>query len=124
MTVLVWILQIALSFLYLAGGGYKTFNSQQLLTGPVAFPREAWIGLGVFEMIGAVLLIVPAALNWQPALTPLAATALAIETLVLAAIYASYSVRISVENPMTWAIVMGVLVAFVAWRTYGLYAAS
>lgn len=124
MTLLVWILQIALSFLYLAGGGYKTFNSQQLLTGPVALPREAWIGLGVFEMIGAVLLIVPAVLSWQPGLAPLAATALAIETLVLAAIYASYSTRISMENPMPWAIVMGVLVAFVAWRTYGLYAGA
>ncbi len=118
MTVLVWILQIVLAFLYLAGGGYKTFSYEELMKGAVAFPREAWIGLGVFEMVGAVLLIVPAALNWMPVLTPVAAAALAVETLLLAAIYASYSAAITVENPMTWAIVMGVLMTWVAWHGY------
>lgn len=120
MTLLVWTLQILLAFLYFAGGAYKAFNADQLLTGPVAFSREAWMALGVFEVIGAVLLIVPAAIRWMPALTPIAATALAIETLLLAAIYASYSLRLTVENPMPWALVMGVLVSVVAWSTWSL----
>ncbi len=115
MTVLVWTLQIVLAFLYLTGGGYKALNYEELMKGAVAFPREAWIGLGVFEIVGAVLLVVPAALGRLPVLTPIAAAALAVETLLLAAIYARYSTAITVENPMTWAIVMGVLMTVVAW---------
>lgn len=121
MTLFVWILRIVLAFLYLAGGGYKAFNYPALLAGPVAFPPAAWIALGVFEMVGGVLLIAPAAVRWQVALTPIAATALAVETLLLAAVYASYSLKITAENPMPWALVMGLLVSVVAWRTWSLY---
>jgi hypothetical protein len=74
--------------------------------------------LGVFEMVGAVLLVVPAAVKWMPALTPLAAAALALETLGLAALYARYSLEIAVTNPMVWALVMGLLAAFVAYGRY------
>ena len=45
MTVLVWILQIALSFLYLAGGGYKTFGGFQNFGG--GYQMNGLGGLGV-----------------------------------------------------------------------------
>lgn len=121
MNVLVWILQGVLAFLYLTGGAYKTFNADELLKGPVAFPREAWMALGVFEMAGAVLLIVPAALKWMPVLTPVAAAALTLETLILAWVYSRYSTAWTVENPMSWAIVMGVLAVIATLATYGRY---
>lgn len=124
MNVLVWILQGVLAFLYLTGGAYKTFNADELLKGAVAFPKAAWMGLGVFEMVGAVLLIVPAALRWKQGLTPVAATALAAETLILAAIYASYSTTFTVENPMPWALVMGILAVTVTYGTYARYASK
>jgi hypothetical protein len=56
----------------------------------------------------------------MPQLTPLAATVLAVETLGLAALYASYSLKFAASNPMVWALVMGLLAAFVAYGRYSL----
>ena len=122
MPVILWILQIAVAVLYLAGGAYKTFNPEELLKGLVPFSRQTWIVLGVLEMAGGLLVVVPAATKWMPGLTPLAATVLAVETAALAVIYSRYSRAWSVENPMTWAICMFVLVAIVAYGTYLRYA--
>jgi len=118
MNVLLWILQIALALLYLAGGSYKVFKFDQLATHLRALPRGGWRALGVLEMLGAVLLVVPAAVNWMPVLTPLAAAVLALETLVLAGLYARYSLKVAATNPMVWAVVMGLLTAFVAYGRY------
>ncbi len=60
-----------------------------------ALPRGGWGALGVFEMACGVLLVVPAAVNWMPALTPLAAAALALETLALAGLYGRYSLQLT-----------------------------
>jgi hypothetical protein len=120
MNILLWILQSALAFLYLSGGAYKTFKFDELASQMVALSRTGWAVLGVFEMVGALLLIVPAAMNWMPALTPLAAAALALETLGLAALYAQYSLKLTAANPLLWSAVMGLLVLFVAYGRYAL----
>jgi hypothetical protein len=115
MNVLLWVLQAALAFLYGAGGSYKTFKFDALANQMHALSRSGWRLLGVLEMVGAVLLIVPAAAHWVPVLTPIAAAALALETLGLAALYARYSLKLAATNPMVWAAVMGLLAAFVAY---------
>ena len=74
----------------------------------------------MFEMVCAVLLIVPAAVNWMPALTPLAAAALALETLALAGLYGRYSLPLTAANPLVWAVLMALLAAFVAYGRYAL----
>src|SRR5207245_1388511 len=51
---------------------------------------------------------------------PLAAGALALETLALAGLYARYSLKLAATNPMVWAVVMGLLAAFVAYGRYAL----
>jgi uncharacterized membrane protein YphA (DoxX/SURF4 family) len=122
MNVVLWILQIAVAFLYVAGGAYKTFNPDELMKGLVPFSRQTWVALGVLEMVGGLLIVVPAAMRWMPGLTPAAAAVLAVETAVLAVVYSRYSRAWSVENPMTWAICMFVLVAIVAYGTYLRYA--
>jgi DoxX-like protein len=120
MNVLLWVLQVALAFLYLAGGSYKTFKFDELANQMRALSRGGWRALGVLEMVGAVLLIVPAAAKWMPTLTPLAAAALALETLALAGLYARYSLKLAATNPLVWSVVMGVLSAFVAYGRYAL----
>jgi len=120
MNVLLWVIQVALALLYLAGGSYKASKFDALANQMRALPRGGWRVLGVLEMVGAVLLIVPAAANWMPILTPLAAAALALETLALAGLYARYSLKLAATNPMVWAAVMGLLVAFVAYGRYAL----
>ena len=118
MNVLLWVLQIALAFLYLSGGAYKVFKFDALATHMRALPRGGWRALGILEIVGAVLLIVPAALQWMPVLTPLAAAVLALETLGLAALYARYSLKLAATNPMVWAAVMGLLAVVVAYGRY------
>src|SRR5437762_1530533 len=120
MNVLLWVLQVALALLYLAGGAYKVFKFDELANSLRALSRGGWRALGLLEMLGAVLLIVPAAANWMPVLTPLAAAALALETLALAGLYARYSLKVAATNPMVWAVVMGLLAAFVAYGRYAL----
>jgi len=85
-----------------------------------ALPQLGWYAVGAFELLGAVLLIVPAAFKKMPQWTPIAAAALAVETLAIAASHASYSTELVATNPMTWSIVMGILVAFVAYGRFQL----
>lgn len=118
MNILLWVIQGALALLYLAGGAYKVFAFDELAKQMNALPRGGWTALGVFEMVGAVLLIVPQAAKWMPILTPLAAGALALEALALAALYAQYSLQLGASNPLVWSVVMGVLAAAVAYGRY------
>jgi len=118
MNMLLWVLQVAVALLYLAGGGFKTFNPDDPAKQIRALPKGAWGALGVFELLGAVLLIVPAAAKWMPVLTPVAAAALALETLALAAVYARYSLKLAATNPLVYAVPMGLMAAFVAYGRY------
>jgi hypothetical protein len=120
MNALLWFLQVALALLYVAGGSYKTFKFDELANYMRALSRGGWRALGVLEMLGAILLVVPAATKWMPVLTPLAAAALALETLGLAALYARYSLKLAPTNPLVWALTMGLLAAFVAYGRYAL----
>ena len=124
MNVLLWVLQVALALLYFAGGAYKVFSFDELAKQFRALSRGGWRALGVLEMLGAVLLVVPAAANWMPILTPVAATVLALETFALAAVYAQYSLKLAPTNPLVWAIVMGLLATFVAYGRYAFRSAA
>ena len=122
MNILLWVLQVALALLNLAGGAYKLLKFDELAQVPAtgALPRGGWGALGVLEILCAVLLIVPAAANWMPVLTPLAAAVLALEGLALAGMYARYSLELIATNPLVWSLVMGLLAAFVAYGRYAL----
>jgi hypothetical protein len=118
MNVLLWVLQVALAFLFVSGGAYKVFKFDALANHMRALPRAGWSALGVLEMVGGLLLVVPAVVHWMPVLTPLAAAVLALESLALAALYARYSLKVAATNPMVWAVVMGLLTGFVAYGRY------
>lgn len=119
MNVLLWVLQAALAFVYFAGGSYKLSKSDVLTSQVPTMPRSSWRILGLVEILGAVLLIVPAALRWMPWLTPLAAGVLALEACGLAVVFGRrYSLKLTPKNPTIWPVVMGLLVAFVAYGRY------
>lgn len=120
MNAVLWIMQAVLALFSLAGGAYKIFAYDQLVTTPAAaaLSRPAWGMVGAFEMLCAVLLIVPLALRWIPVLTPVAATALALESIALALLYARYSLRLEASNPLVWVILIAVLAAFVAYGRF------
>jgi hypothetical protein len=76
-----------------------------------ALPRPAWTTLGILELVCAVGLIAPAALHWQPQLTVLAATVLAIESLVFIGVHVKYREK----TPMIMSGVLGLVMAFIAY---------
>jgi len=122
MNVLLWILQVALALFSFMGGQYKLFHFSELARMPqtAALPRGVWGAIGVFEMLCAILLIVPAAARWVPVLTPLAAAALALEALALAVLFAQYSFALTATNPLWYVVVMGLVAAFVAYGRFTL----
>src|SRR5262245_18122216 len=120
MNILLWVLQIALALLCLSGGAYKVFKFDELANQMPALSRGGWRALGLIEMLCGILLVVPAAANWMPIMTPLAAAALALETLALAGVYARYSLKLTAGNPLVWSVMMGLMAAFVAYGRYAL----
>jgi hypothetical protein len=76
-----------------------------------ALPREVWMALGILELVCAVGLIVPAAFHWHPALTVLAAAILAIESVVFIGVHVNYNEI----TPIIMSVVLGLLMAFIAY---------
>jgi hypothetical protein len=126
MNVLLWIVQVALAVFCFAGGSFKVFKYEELAQVPAAavLPQAGWSTVGVFEMVCGVLLIVPAAIKWMPMLTPAAAAALALESLILAVLYARYSLQLTAANPLVWAVAMALMAAVVAYGRYALKPAA
>ncbi len=122
MKVFLWILQIVIALLCLAGGSYKLFSFDELAKMPqtAVLPRAGWGALGVFEIICGILLIIPSATKWMPALTPVAAAALAVECLILAAVYARFSLKLAATNPLVWVAGIAVMAIFVAYGRFAL----
>lgn len=115
MNVLLWVLQIVTALLYAASGVMKVFLFDEISADVPAFgalPREAWMALGLLELVCAVGLVVPAASRWRPRLTVLAAAALAVESLVFIAVHVGY-------REVAPGILSGVLGLVMAFLAYG-----
>ena len=114
MNVVLWVLQILGALLYLSSGVMKVFMFDKV-SGDVpsfgALPRNAWTALGVLELVCAIGLIVPDALHWHSQLTVLAATVLAMESLVFIGVHVKYREM----TPIIMSAVLGVVMAFIAY---------
>jgi hypothetical protein len=114
MNVLLWVVQVLAALLYGASGVMKAFMFDKVSEGVRSFdalPRKAWLALGILELVCTVGLIVPAAFHWHPALTVVAATVLAIESLVFIGVHAKYREI----TPIILSGVLGLLMAFIAY---------
>ena len=114
MNTLLWVLQVLAALLYGASGVMKVFMFDTVSDGVPSFgalPREAWMALGILELVCTVGLIVPAAFHWRPALTVGAATILAIESLVFIGVHATYGEI----TPILLSGGLGLLMAFIAY---------
>jgi len=114
MNILLWVLQVLAALLYAASGVMKVFMFDKVSKDVPSFgalPRQAWMALGIVELVCTVGLIAPAALHWQPALTVVAATVLAIESLVFIWVHVLYREL----PPIIMSGVLGLLMAFIAY---------
>lgn len=114
MNILLWVLQVLAALLYGASGVMKVFMFDKVSADVPSFgalPREVWMALGILELVCVVGLIVPAAFHWRPALTVLAATLLAIESLVFIWVHVQYREI----PPIIFSGVLGLVMAFIAY---------
>ena len=114
MNILLWVLQVLAALLYGSSGIMKVFMFDKVSEQVPSFgalPREAWMALGILELVCTVGLIVPAAFHWKPVLTVVAATVLAIETLVFIWVHVQYREI----PPIIFSGVLGLLMAFIAY---------
>ena len=114
MNFLLWALQILAALLYGASGVMKVFLFDKVSADVPSFgalPRQAWMALGIVELGCVVGLIVPYAFHWHPELTVVAATILAIESLVFIGVHVKYRETTSI----VMSAVLGLVMAFVAY---------
>ena len=114
MNTLLWVLQVLAALLYGSSGVMKVFMFDKISQDVPSFgalPRKTWMALGIVELVCTVGLIVPAAFHWLPALTTLAATVLALESLVFIWVHVKYRE----VAPIIMSAVLGLLVAFIAY---------
>jgi uncharacterized membrane protein YphA (DoxX/SURF4 family) len=114
LNILLWVLQVLAALMYGSSGVMKIFMFDKISQDVPSFgalPRQAWMILGILELVCTLGLIVPAALHWKPALTILAAAVLAVESLVFVGVHIKYrEVR-----PIILSGVLGLLMAFIAY---------
>ena len=114
MNILLWVLQVLAALLYGASGVMKVFMFDKVSQDVRSFdalPRNAWMALGILELVCTVGLIVPAAFHWRPTLTAVAAAVLAVESLVFIGVHVKYR-EIA---PIIMSGVLGLVMAFIAY---------
>jgi uncharacterized membrane protein YphA (DoxX/SURF4 family) len=123
MNILLWVLQILAALLYAASGFMKLFMFDKVSKDVPSFgalPRQGWMLLGIVELVCMIGLIVPGALHWHPRLTVIAATVLAIESLIFIGVHVKYREM----TPIIMSAVLGLLMAFIAYGRMVLNAMS
>ena len=117
MNIGLWIVQGLLAALFLFTGGMKLVMpiEEMLKQMPVALPGWFVQLTGIFEVLGAIGLILPWLLRIRPGLTPLAAAGLVIVMIGATA----YNLAAGDIASALMTVVIGILAAFVAygrWR--------
>ena len=123
MNVVLWIVAGVLAAVFLGSGLSKLGQPRKKIVDSGMgwaedFSDGAVKGIGALEVLGAVGLILPAALGIVPVLVPIAATGLALLMLGAAVTHA----RRKESTNIVVNIVLLALAAFVAWGRFGPYA--
>jgi uncharacterized membrane protein YphA (DoxX/SURF4 family) len=119
MNILLWVLQIVLAWLCIAGGVFQIFKVEQLqknVASMRALPRSLWAFLGVFGCLAGLGLILPAATHVFPVVTPFAAAAIAVESVLISAFYIYYGD----SSPMVYSVAMAIVGAFISYERFAL----
>ena len=121
MNVVCWVGQAVLATLFGMSGLMKLLQPKEKLAGSypwmLSFSQAAVRFIGLVELLGAIGLIVPAAVGVAPDLTPIAATGLAVLMLLAAALH----LRRRELAAVAFTLVLVALTALVAAARFGPY---
>jgi hypothetical protein len=114
-----WIVQVLLALNFgMAGVMKSTMPIDDLVKNGLAWAADMplWLVrfIGVSELLGAIGLILPAALRIKPVLTPLAASGL----LTIMVLAAGFHATRGEWSGIAFNVVLGALAAFVAWGRF------
>jgi len=119
MNIVLWILQGLLALLCISGGAFQIFKIDELQTTVAAMrelPRGLWAFLGGFGCLTGLGLIVPGVLSVLPIVTPIAAVAIAAQSILISGFYVHYGD----SPPLPYSAVMALLAAFIAYGRFAL----
>ena len=116
-TKVLWIAQVLLALAMLSAGIIKLNSADELLTSyyPL-FPAMFMRFIGVCEILGAIGLVVPAALRIRPELTPLAAAGIAI---IMASAVIS-TIAMGAPSAIAMPLILFLLAVFIAYGRWNL----
>lgn len=121
MNVFLWILQIVLAAMFLMAGMQKATQPKEKLAAKLPwvedYSRSTVRFIGIFELLGAIGLVVPAATGILPVLTPLAATGLALVMMLAMTAHR----RRREPGAIAFNAALFVLAAVTAWGRFGMY---
>jgi len=119
MNIVLWVIAVVLAVAFAAAGFMKATTAKEKLAENMAWVEDFSGGtirfIGVVEILGALGLVLPAALDIAPVLTPLAASGLAL-TMLLAAITHARRKEFAMIGVN---VVLGGLALFVAIMRFG-----
>jgi uncharacterized membrane protein YphA (DoxX/SURF4 family) len=119
--IVLWIVAGLLALAFLVSGGMKAVRPKQALAANMGWVEDvsgATVkAIGVVEVLAAIGLILPAALDIAPILTPLAATGLVLTMIGAMVVHA----RRKETQALPVNVILLLLAAFVAWGRFGPY---
>jgi uncharacterized membrane protein YphA (DoxX/SURF4 family) len=122
MNIVLWIVAGLLAAAFLVSGAQKVSRPKEKLRATMPWVEDFSPGavkaIGALEVLAAVGLILPGALDIAPVLVPLAATGLAV---LMAGAIITHIRRKEYQPPVINAILL-LLAVFVAWGRFGPYA--
>jgi hypothetical protein len=87
MNIALWILQSLLALHTLMGAIWKFSTSEQAVPSLKAIPHAVWLSMGVFEIVCAICLVLPAVIEVPAALPAIAASCIAGEMLIFCGLH-------------------------------------
>ncbi|MEX1058010.1 MAG: DoxX family protein [Natronospirillum sp.] len=117
MNIVLWVLQVALAWLCVAGGYFQMFKLEQLQEGVASMrelPPGVWVFLGAVGLIGGIGLILPAAFGRLPLVTPVAATVIAVQSILISALYVYYGDR----SPLPYSLAMAAIALVIVYGRF------
>lgn len=121
MDIVLWILQIVLAAMFAMAGILKATQPKEKLLAQMPWVEDFSAGtvrfIGVMELLAAIGLILPAATDIVPILTPLAATGLAVVMILAALTHA----RRKEPSGIVITSLLGIVAIVIAWGRFGPY---
>jgi hypothetical protein len=108
-----------LAWLCIAGGYFQMFKIEDLQKTVAAMrelPHGLWAFLGAVGGLAGLALILPGVINALRALTPIAATVVAVQSVLISALYIYYGDR----APLPYSVAMAIIAAFIAYGRFAL----